>query len=329
MSVLKRYKRIADLIDKNIPDSYGRCKKLRVMLDFAVEKLRYNTFMSDYIQYEYYRKSNCVRREFIDENRRKIIHSTFNKESDCAIFNQKMLFNQKFAEFLHRDWLDVTTCTEEEFQKFILKHGKFFVKPADGWFGIGTGTYYAKDYKDYKRLYKDLMEKKAIIEECIVQHKEISEFNPSSVNTLRVVSVMLPDNSIKIMSADFRIGRKGKMADNFHNEGIAALIDVETGIVCTTGIDKRRQRHILHPDSGKQIVGYRIPLWDEVVKTVKKAAHVVPTVKYVGWDVAVSDKDEIIIVEGNCMADPDVAQMPDDKGKWKPYEEIIRLYKNN
>lgn len=31
-----------------------------------------------------------------------------------------------------------------------------------------------------------------------------------------------------------------------------------------------------------------------------------------------------MIVEGNCMADPDVTQMPDGKGKWPMYVPILK-----
>ncbi len=98
--------------------------------------------------------------------------------------------------------------------------------------------------------------KKALLEECITQHHELSEFNPTSVNTLRIVTVLCPDNNVKIMTADLRLGRKGKVADNFHHNGIASLIDVDTGIIYTMGIDKNRRRYIVHPDSKKQIIGF-------------------------------------------------------------------------
>ena len=46
---------------------------------------------------------------------------------------------------------------------------------------------------------------------------------------------------MKIMTADLRLGRKGKVADNFHHNGIASLIDVDTGIIYTMGIDKTEE----------------------------------------------------------------------------------------
>ena len=68
----------------------------------------------------------------------------------------------------------------------------------------------------------------------------------------------------------YALGVKGRIADNFHHQGICAYIDPITGIVCTLGVDKNNDHHILHPDSKKKIVGFQIPIWEEVVDTVKK-----------------------------------------------------------
>lgn len=89
------------------------------------------------------------------------------------------------------------------------------------------------------------------------------------------------------MAAVLRIGRKGKTADNFRQHGIAATIDVGKGIVNAPGIDREFKRYIVHPDSGEQIIGFKVPSWDKIVDLVTKAAKVIPEVRYVGWDVAV------------------------------------------
>lgn len=324
LSIKQRYERIMDMIDSNVIEYPRKWKKARILTDFLLEKIFYKTRMSDYIQYEYYKKPNYLRREFIDENRREIIHRVLNDPKDCVIFNNKAEFNRKFDKFLGREWFDTQNDTYENFKLFVKKFHRFFVKPEDGWFGIGAGIYEMQAHTDLEKLWMDLKEKKALLEECIIQHQQLSEFNSTSVNTLRVVTVLCPDNKIKIMTADLRLGRQGKVADNFHHKGIASLVDIETGIIYTLGIDKDRKRYIIHPDSRKQIVGFHIPYWEEVKALVKEAALYIPTVRYVGWDIAIGKDGKIYIVEGNCMADPDVTQMPDGKGKWPMYLPVLR-----
>ena len=324
LSVKQRYERIIDMINQKVTDYPKKRTTIRILTDFLLEKIRYKTKMSDYIQYEYYKKPNYLRREFIDENRREIIHRIMNDPKDCELFNNKTEFNRVFTKYLGRDWFDTQNDTFENFRLFVEKHKKFFVKPAEGWFGIGAGICNVEDDSSLDQVWRELQEKKALLEECITQHHELSEFNPTSVNTLRIVTVLCPDNNVKIMTADLRLGRKGKVADNFHHNGIASLIDVDTGIIYTMGIDKNRRRYILHPDSKKQIIGFCIPFWKQIKETVREAALIIPTVRYVGWDIALGENGEVMIVEGNCMADPDVTQMPDGKGKWPMYVPILK-----
>ena len=85
--------------------------------------------------------------------------------------------------------------------------------------------------------------------------------------------------------------------DNVCSGGLSAVVDTETGIVCSPGIDKLGYRRILHPDSGEQIVGFRIPRWDEAMALVKELAMKTED-RYTGWDIALS-KDGWVMVEGN------------------------------
>ena len=120
-----------------------------------------------------------------------------------------------------------------------------------------------------------------------------------------------------------RIGRKGRTVDNFHHFGVGAQVDVETGYVFTKGIDKTGMQYVLHPDSNKAILGFKVPFWDEIRATVLKAAMVRPDVRYVGWDVTINKEGKIILIEGNDRADPDLAQMSDKTGKWQAYKELM------
>ena len=85
----------------------------------------------------------------------------------------------------------------------------------------------------------------------VQQHCEMAEFNTSSVNTLRIVTMLCPDNTVIIPAAFLRMGRKGRCVDNFHFYGIAAAIDIETGIVKTTGVDKNLRKICQTPGFGK------------------------------------------------------------------------------
>ena len=173
LSVKQRYERIIDMINQNVTDYPKKRKTIRILTDFLLEKIRYKTKMSDYIQYEYYKKPNYLRREFIDENRREIIHRIMNDPKDCELFNNKTEFNRVFTKYLRRDWFDTQNDTFENFRLFVEKHKKFFVKPAEGWFGIGAGICNVEDESSLDQVWRELQEKKALLEECITSFQNL------------------------------------------------------------------------------------------------------------------------------------------------------------
>lgn len=189
--------------------------------------------------------------------------------------------------------------------------------------GRGASIVEINEDVDLKKCYDRLKSERCILEEIVHQHQSIAEFNESSVNTLRLITFVCADGEVKVMGAIFRMGRKGNVADNFHYHGILAIVDVDTGVICTTGVDRDFKRYVVHPDSLKPIVGFKIPFWSEVLETVKKAAKVVPEVRYVGWDVAVGENGQIIMIEGNKTPDQDGMQVPDQVGKWPMYKKLL------
>ena len=126
------------------------------------------------------------------------------------------------------------------------------------------------------------------------------------------------------MFAGLRMGNGDTVADNLHHGGVIAMIDVDTGIIVTDGVDRDLNFYTYHPATNKSIKGFKIPKWNEIVRVAKEAALVVPEVRYVGWDIAVDRSGNIVIIEGNCCAGFDIIQMPDQEGKWYQYKDEIK-----
>ncbi len=47
-----------------------------------------------------------------------------------------------------------------------------------------------------------------------------------------------------------------------------------------------------HPVTGEVIVGFQIPFWNQIIELVKELAYVVPQVRYVGWNIAITENDQ-------------------------------------
>lgn len=322
-SIFQKIKRVFDEIEKSIDPKASLLKKIYILIDFSIDHAFHGTYFLDYVQYDFYGKRRAERDKYVVFGRLLEIIKICNDKEKKKIFDNKPDFNRNFDKYINRDWIFTKDATFEEFKNFVSRNDVFFTKESDGMFGLGVNKYISKDIDDLEGLFNDLKNKSTICEEYLTQCKELSEFNETSINSLRVVTIRQANGEVKIVGGLLRIGRKGRIADNFHHMGICAYLDPDEGIVSTTGIDKTYTRHVVHPDSRKQIVGFKVPKWDEVVSTVKQAALVIPEVRYIGWDVVISKDYKVILVEGNPGADPDAEQISTREGRWYKYKPLL------
>ena len=68
-----------------------------------------------------------------------------------------------------------------------------------------------------------------------------------------------------------------------------------------------------HPVTGVELLGFQVPLWQEIISTVKEAALVAKNNRSIGWDVAVTSKGPLLI-EGNHNWCKLLWQLPVKKG---------------
>lgn len=323
MGYIKKLKRMRNTIVTRTNYELNAIEKNKLLMDYLWEHYVHGVALIEYNQYEFYKKKQRERREYVCYREFNKIIEIANKKEDYKYFDNKALFNKTFSEFMGRKWINTAEDDYEQFCELCSTNKELFVKPIDGMCGRGAYMLEIGNEMDTRTAYKRLNSEKAIVEEVVIQHNELAKFNASSVNTLRIVTMLCADDTVKIMAAVVRLGREGQVVDNFHNYGIVALVDNVTGVVKTTGVDRDFKRYVVHPDSGKVIPGFKIPSWNNIVSTIKKAAHYVPTIRYVGWDIAVGKNGEVIMVEGNKSADHDVTQVADQVGKWRKYKPII------
>lgn len=325
--IIERFKKINQMSRDYVDGDPGFLKRVYLYLDLAYSIVVYGCGITDYFQYQFYKRKAGERKDFIVHRKRMWLVNRFNDPEGRKIFDHKPSFNWTFNQYLGRAWLDISKSTFEDFKVFAKQTARFLVKPAVGSHGIGVRVIYKVEIDELEKLFAKLKSEQALVEELIEQHLELAEFNPSSVNTLRVVTLLGPGDSVNIMTANLRLGNgEDRFADNFHHNGIAALIDVKSGEVISKGVDKNLNYYSIHPLSGKEITGFIVPEWEEVISLVSKAALVASTVGYVGWDLAIGKDGQVMLVEGNAAADPDISQMPDQVGKWPLFREIVAKF---
>ena len=228
----------------------------------------------------------------------------------------KAIFNRVFDEHVKREWLNTSNCGLQEFTGFIARHPTMVVKPLEGGQGKGVCKYTHDPASSIAEVHASM--RGSLIEEVIDQHHRMSQLNPFSVNTVRLVT-FLGKNSVKVIAASLRMGVGDNVVDNLHSGGLAAAVDTLTGTVTTAAINNELKRFDRHPTTNEKFIGFTIPYWDQAIEVVLKAAKEIPELRYVGWDLAFSNEG-VELLEANHDPGHDVIQMADVVGKY----EIIK-----
>lgn len=278
--------------------------KVYIFFDMIICGFKYQAGYIDYNLFEMYNMNRYERSTVITRGINNEIIKKYNDPEYMKIFNDKVKFNERFNKYLKRDWLELTGNNKKEFAKFCEKHPKFVAKPTKESCGKGVEIIDSTDKKIYD-LYNDLYNNKQIlVEEIAVQCKKLSDLHPDSINTLRVVTL-----KGTVVTALLRIGNNHNNVDNFNHEGLCVPIDIEDGIIKYQAIDKKGNLYEKHPITKKEIVGFKVPKWNEVKKICEQAALEIPQVGYIGWDVCVT-KDDICFIEANEFPGHDLYGLP-------------------
>ena len=271
--------------------------------------LKYGAGYKDYKLAEFYNLTDPQRATYVTRGINNSIVSLLNNREYYHIFEDKTEFNTVFKDFINRKWINMATASFEEFQEFMKDLKVVISKPLDATCGQGVMKLSKDDFESTKDLYDFLRKNNSgLAEECVVQHEALSEIYPHSVNTYRIVTV-LSEGKPNLVYAFIRIGNGGRFVDNINSGGMAAPINIETGVIQYAAFDKDSIYYETHPETACMIKGYALPFWKESLDLVLKAATIVPQMGYVGWDVAVT-KDGPLIIEGNHFPGHDILQMP-------------------
>lgn len=302
--------------------------KMKILVDMQQCAIKYGAGYMDYDLFEMYNLNAKQRDTYLTRGRNNDLVTKYCDKSYLHYFQNKDEFNERFQNYLKRDWISVNKENKEDVIKFMQKHKEFMAKPISGscWHGIKKVN--INNYKSTDEVYEELTENngKYELEEIIKQHPEVSKIYPDSINTIRVVTIVTTKDGkpiltipkeeranteivTHIVSAYFRIGN-GKYVDNFNSGGMVTPIDEKTGIVAQVALDKQKNVYENHPQTGTKIKGFQVPYWSEVIELCKKASKEVPEMGYTGWDIAITP-DGPLFVEGNEFPGHDIYQLPE------------------
>lgn len=231
--------------------------------------------------------------------------SVLNRVVGLDVMNREMKdkynFYRMLGQYFKRDAMLIPKegGNLQEFIHFANMHKELFIKANLLSKGRNACLYHVHSDEEAIALYEELVKAGIdwIVEEKIIQRQEMAQWNESSVNTIRLPA-FLNNNKWTVLSPVLRTGRKGAVVDNAGAGGIVAVINSETGVLVSDGVDERCNYYEHHPDSGIRYKGWQVPQWMELLKLAEEIQRIIPQHKYVGWDFALTEKGWSLI-EGN------------------------------
>lgn len=265
---------------------------------------------------------------FAPEFDKNIFCAKVNDETDSSVFFYKGNTYSRFKKYYKRDLVSVHSLNDLEsdaLSAFIDRHRKFMLKPESKSCGRGIQIINTESADDAKKKLEAIYCRgvtEFVIEELVVQCAEMARLHPESVNTVRFPTFRL-DDRIHVFPPYLRMGQGSSFVDNAGSGGVFGLVDLETGRVYAA-CDEMGNTYKVHPDTKEAIVGFKVPRWKEALAMAKELITVIPSVRWVGWDLALTD-DGWVLIEGNERAQF-VFQIPDKKGCRKEIDEFERAY---
>jgi len=282
-----------------------RMSQLKKLMFEAMVNYRWD--FDEFFIFHYEKIDDAKKRSFAPEFDKNIFADMVNDPKQADVFLDKWTTYEYFKDFFGRDVYNIRSLKDidsDELSSFVIKHPKFILKPVFGTRGAGIEVVEFENVDDAKKYLKELYNsgvKAIIVEELIVQHEELAALHKESANTLRVITIRYNDR-VDVIHAYLRIGKGNSVIDNASAGGVFGVVEIDSGKIYAA-CDRWGNSFEVHPDSGKNLIGFQVPRWEEVKSFVKKAAQVLPDVHYVGWDVAVTTTG-CVLIEGN------------DKGRW-------------
>lgn len=273
----------------------------------------YGTSFPEYTYYRFAARTHEQKKQYITWYSRYAYMTFLNCVKDLHLLDNKYEAYTFLKPYYKRDAMLLSGESDyPAFCKFAAKHKSIFVKPVNLELAEGVHRLDITDGTDLYRIFQSLLAEarnltsfeikrpilhQLILEEVIVPSQAISQFNPTEMSLLRVTTVAV-NGRIHFFYPCFRMMCGDGKTQQGEVYSMDALIDAETGIVTTGGMNGVAGETEYHPVSGVKIKGFAMPEWYALKKMLTDAANQLPSLRYIGWDVVHTDKGWLII-EGN------------------------------
>lgn len=215
---------------------------------------------------------------------------------------QEQIFNSKQPRTIVRKVGNTYTDNEhrpisfERSVQLCLMESEIIIKPSTGTYG-GKGIIFWKP-EDGENKLRDILSSlnQVIVQEVVKSHEFMKEITDSSINTLRVVTLLV-DGEPKLLSTLLRMAKEGRRLDGVAEGGIIGVVN-KNGYLeeSTIQLDQTiRKQH----DSGFIFKDKKIPSYTNLINEAFEQHCRIPYFKMVSWDYAIDSEGDPVLIEAN------------------------------
>ena len=251
---------------------------------------------------------------------RNYIEPILTPEAYQPFYNDK----NSFGLFLNKEWMPKTffrsmngilydenyvAVSPDNFFELFTGVDKLVVKPAKDMGGRGVtlfkriGDRFVDDAANVLELeyLKKTYKSDFLIQECLKQSDYMSQFNPTSINTLRIATYRdVTTGKIDVIGAVLRIGGKGSFVDNACSGGSFVYVDRD-GKLGKFACDEYGRTYTIYNDIDFENCEYIIPDFEQIKQFVYKVAQRMPHMSLFANDVAIDDTGTPRLIEVNTV----------------------------
>lgn len=238
-----------------------------------------------------------------------VVDTFFSDRQAASVFDDKNMYDLYFRDVKQPSticrkngdvYLDsqYNIITEEKALSLCAESGNVILKPsvhACGGKGIEKWSPAKDNINDLKS--KLCNRRNVVVQEFIKQHKVLADFNDSSVNTLRLVTLLF-EGEVYLTTAVVIMGGKGALTNHLHSGGLVCGI-LPSGQLMSTAFDGKLNQYERHPN-GIAFADCVIPNYDKCVEMVKRLAPRFSNIsKLISWDITIDQDAEPVLIETN------------------------------
>ena len=253
-----------------------------------------------------------------------VIERILNPERFRAYYSDKNMY----AQYIRKEYLpDTILCRingceilnekniplmENEIFPLLLNYSRVILKPSiDSCGGAGVmlfekmkdGRWIAKK-ENIELTYSYLLQysNNFVLQNAIEQYPYLAQFNPTSVNTLRLtVYRSVRTEKVVVPSAIMRIGKCGEIVDNIHAGAVCVGLNPKTGDLMTPYVlnqygDKFKEWNNIDYSQHS----FKIPNWEKVLKLAEYIGSANKHCRLLALDITINKLGEPILIEYNC-----------------------------